>query len=52
MSMVYAALPVLVRWFVPAPLHIYFDMFSGVLQTFIFCILSLTFISSKLPEQE
>ncbi len=52
MSMIYVALPWFLRWFVPAPLHIYFDMFSAVLQTFIFCILSLTFISSKLPEQE
>ncbi len=51
MSMIYAALPVFLKWFVPAPLHIYFDMFSGVLQTYIFCILSLTFISQKLPEQ-
>ncbi len=51
MSMIYAALPALIRWFVPAPLHIYFDVFSGVLQTYIFCILSLTFIAQKLPEQ-
>lgn len=50
MSLIYAALPALLRWFVPAPLHIYFDIFSGVLQTYIFCILSLTFISQKLPE--
>ncbi len=52
MSMIYCALPVVLKLFVPAPLHIYFDMFSAVLQTFIFCILSLTFISAKLPEQE
>lgn len=50
MSMVYCALPVVLRLFVPAPLHIYFDVFSGVLQTYIFCILSLTFIGQKLPE--
>ncbi len=52
MSMIYCALPVVLRLFVPAPLHIYFDVFSGVLQTYIFCILSLTFISSKLPQQD
>lgn len=51
MSMLYAVLPAIIRWFVPAPLHIYFDIFSGVLQTYIFCILSLTFIGQKLPEK-
>lgn len=50
MQMMYAALPIFLRWFVPAPFHIYFDVFAGVLQTYIFCILSLTFIGQKLPE--
>lgn len=28
--------------------HVYFDMFAGILQTFIFCMLSMVFISSAM----
>lgn len=41
MSLVYTAVPI----FIPVPLHFYFDMFSGILQTFIFIMLTLTFIT-------
>ena len=33
-----------VRFGIPAALHFYFDLFAGVLQAFIFCVLSLSFI--------
>jgi len=46
MSLVYGLFPVYLRFIVPAALHAYFDLFSGVLQTYIFCMLSLTFIHS------
>jgi len=45
MSLVYA-LPIYVRFIIPTFLHAYFDLFSGALQTYIFCILSLSFINS------
>ena len=45
MSLVYA-LPIYVRFIIPTVLHAYFDLFSGALQTYIFCILSLSFITS------
>ena len=45
MSLVYT-MPVYLRFAIPAALHAYFDIFSGLLQTYIFCILSMTFISS------
>ena len=32
----------------PAALHVYFDLFAGVLQAFIFCMLSMSFIGNKL----
>ena len=46
MSLIYNLLPVYLRFILPAALHAYFDLFSGVLQTYIFCVLSLTFIST------
>jgi len=46
MSLVYGLLPIYLRFALPAALHAYFDLFSGVLQTYVFCVLSLTFIST------
>lgn len=44
MTLVYSIAPVFVRFVIPAFLHAYFDLFSGILQTYIFCVLSLMFI--------
>ncbi|MCL2580581.1 MAG: F0F1 ATP synthase subunit A [Oscillospiraceae bacterium] len=44
MSMLYSLAPVFLLFVIPIPLHGFFDLFAGVLQTFIFCILSMTFI--------
>jgi len=44
MSLIYSLFPVFARFVIPAALHVYFDLFSGVLQTYIFCTLSLSFI--------
>lgn len=33
---------------IPAVLHIYFDMFSGLLQTFIFAMLTMVFVSGSM----
>lgn len=44
MTMVYSLTPVFVRFFIPVFLHAYFDLITGALQTYIFCILSLMFI--------
>jgi len=46
MSLIYGLVPIYLRFAIPAALHFYFDIFAGVLQTYIFCVLSLTFISS------
>lgn len=41
MGLVYSVVPVLI----PASLHFYFDVFAGVLQTFIFIMLTMTFVT-------
>ena len=51
-SLFYALAPIYARFFVPAVLHAYFDLFSGVLQTYIFCVLSLTFIGAAASSGE
>ncbi len=49
MGMIYALFPIFLKIGVPAVLHVYFDVFSGCLQSFIFVILSMTFIKGKIP---
>lgn len=50
MGMVYNLFPLLLKLGLPGILHIYFDVFSGVLQAFIFVILSMTFIKDKISD--
>jgi len=45
-ELVYALLPLFLSFGIPAFLHGFFDVFAGVLQTYIFCTLSLAFIGS------
>ena len=44
LSLVYGLAPLVIRFVLPAVLHLYFDVFAGVLQAFIFTVLSLTFV--------
>lgn len=51
MGLVYGLLGKLaVLW--PGFLHIYFDVFSGAIQAYVFCMLTMVFISNKMPESE
>ena len=34
----------------PGVLHAYFDIFSGAIQTYVFCMLTMVFITQKIPE--
>lgn len=45
MALVYAALPPLLQLGIPTILHLYFDVFAAALQSFIFVMLSMTFVS-------
>jgi len=45
LSLVYALFPIFAQFVIPAALHVYFDLFSGVLQTYIFVTLSMTFVA-------
>ncbi|MFV0440743.1 MAG: F0F1 ATP synthase subunit A [Lachnospirales bacterium] len=50
MALIYGMLPTVLTIGLPAFLHMYFDIFAGLLQSYIFVILSMTFIRQKLPE--
>lgn len=36
----------------PAALHVYFDLFSGAIQTYVFCMLTMTYISDAIGDGE
>ena len=51
MALVYG----LLGWFAsiwPAALHVYFDLFSGAIQTYVFCMLTMTYISNAMGGTE
>lgn len=48
MALVYGLLPVFVTIGFPAALHVYFDVFSGCIQAYVFCMLSMVYINEKL----
>lgn len=35
----------------PAALHVYFDLFSGAIQTYVFCMLTMTYINQQLETE-
>ena len=50
MALLYGLLSnIAIAW--PGFLHIYFDIFSGAIQTYVFCMLTMVFISDKIPDK-
>ena len=51
LALVYALLSkIAIIW--PAALHVYFDLFSGAIQTYVFCMLTMTYISNACTTDE
>ena len=49
MALVYGLLSkVAIIW--PAVLHVYFDLFSGAIQTYVFCMLTMTYINDAIGD--
>ncbi len=49
MALVYGLLSkIAIIW--PAALHVYFDLFSGAIQTYVFCMLTMTYIGQNYEE--
>lgn len=50
MALVYGLLSkIAIIW--PAALHVYFDLFSGAIQTYVFCMLTMTYISDAMTTE-
>ena len=48
MGLIYMAVP----YFVPAALHLYFDLFAGLVQSFVFVTLSMVYVQGSIGDPE
>lgn len=48
MALFYGLVPIFIKIGVPAALHAYFDVFSGCIQTYVFCMLTMTYVKDKM----
>ncbi len=44
----YGMMPILVKIGIPAALHVYCDLFSGCIQTYVFCMLTMVYVNDKM----
>lgn len=55
MGLIYGLVPKLIQafiWPLLGVLHVYFDVFSGAIQAYVFCMLTMVFIAQNFPEDE
>jgi F-type H+-transporting ATPase subunit a len=50
LALYYGMLPTIATVAIPSVLHAYLDLFSGAIQAYVFCMLTMTFVNQKLPE--
>ncbi|MBQ3967947.1 MAG: F0F1 ATP synthase subunit A, partial [Lachnospiraceae bacterium] len=48
----YGMMPLLFTIGIPVALHFYFDLFSGAIQTYVFCMLTMVYVSDKISDEE
>ena len=47
MALYYGLMPLWTKFGIPSALHVYFDLFSGAIQAYVFCMLTMVFVSDK-----
>ncbi len=50
MGLIYGLVPEALKVGIPAVIHIYCDIFSGAIQTYVFCMLTLVYINDKISD--
>jgi len=48
MALYYGLLPIFAKLGIPAALHVYFDLFSGAIQAYVFAMLTMVFVTQKI----
>lgn len=55
MGLIYGLVPKIIQaflWPLFGVLHVYFDVFSGAIQSYVFCMLTMVFIAQNFPEDD
>lgn len=50
MGLIYGLLPKLLTFGLPSVLHVYFDVFSGCIQAYVFCMLTMVYVNDKIAD--
>lgn len=50
MGLIYGLLPPPVTTGIPSVLHVYFDIFSGCIQAYVFCMLTMVYVNDKIGD--
>lgn len=50
MGLIYGMAPVFVRFGIPSVLHVYFDIFAGAIQTYVFSMLTMVYVSDAISD--
>lgn len=50
MALYYGLLPIFVKIGIPSALHVYFDLFAGAIQAYVFCMLTMTYITDAIGD--
>ncbi len=50
MGLLYGLTPIFVQIGIPAAAHVYFDIFSGAIQTYVFCMLTMVYVNDKIAD--
>lgn len=50
LGLIYGLLPVLVKMGFPAVAHVYFDIFSGCIQAYVFAMLTMVYVNDKISD--
>ena len=48
MGLLYCMMPIFVKIGIPSFLHVYCDLFSGCIQTYVFCMLTMVYVNDKM----
>ncbi|MDR1769891.1 MAG: F0F1 ATP synthase subunit A, partial [Hungatella sp.] len=48
MGLWYGMMPIFVKIGIPSFLHVYCDVFSGCIQTYVFCMLTMVYVNDKM----
>ncbi len=50
MGLIYSLLPIFLKFGLPSVLHVYFDVFSGCIQAYVFAMLTMVYVNDKIAD--